>query len=243
MGASAGLFDEETFRFGHRDMSGVSIRLVRCLDRKLDFIADIPDEGRVLDIGCGMAPYSGYFRRFRPDIELDIQDLSQSLGNKVREFHVCDIASDPLPFRNGFFDGVYSSHVIEHLGNYGNIEKFIKESFRGLGPGGNGYIETPSIRSLKMPSLSIFPWEKSGPINFYDDPTHNLFVDRQEMSDVLMRNNFIIKRAGIYRNWMIASMIIPLPALAFFIPRRYTAATIKHVVGWSQYWIVEKSKA
>jgi len=218
---------------------------MRHLDRKLDFLAGIPAGGRVLDIGCGNMPYLGYFHRFRGDVEfygVDVRDLSEALPAGVREFHVCDITSDNLPFPDAYFDGFYSSHVVEHLGTYENISAFLRESMRVVAPGGRGYLETPSARSLRMPSWSAFPWEKSGPINFYDDPTHNLFVEERKMSDLLARNDCTIHREGIYRNWMIAGMILPLPVMAFLIPRRYTAAIVKHVVGWSRFWIVEKRK-
>ncbi len=67
--------------------------------------------------------------------------------------YFCVGKAESLPFRNGFFDLVISSAVLEHVGD---IEETIREMFRVLKPGGKIYHEIPNYLFPVEPHYKIF---------------------------------------------------------------------------------------
>lgn len=73
-----------------------------------------------LDVGCGSFPSGDV------NCDLFIKDIGHRTGStkimggtlepkKIKNFLICDVQH--LPFKNGVFGEVYSSHVIEHVDN------------------------------------------------------------------------------------------------------------------------------
>ena len=83
---------------------------------------------KVLDIGCG------YTANKNATVIADVQDLSNFYLNKT----FVKINDKKLPFKNGEFDFVIASHVIEHVEDF---SFFIKELERVAK---KGYIELPT---------------------------------------------------------------------------------------------------
>lgn len=97
--------------------------------RVLDYLTNvvIPKDARVLDIGPGHAPFK------RADVAVDFVDVP-GVSNLVK----CDLANEPLPFKDKEFDFVYARHILEDMYNPFTL---IKEMQR---VGKAGYIECPS---------------------------------------------------------------------------------------------------
>ena len=83
---------------------------------------------KVLDIGCG------YTANKNATVIADVQDLSNFYLNKT----FVKITDKKLPFKDGEFDFVIASHVIEHVEDF---SFFIKELERVAK---KGYIELPT---------------------------------------------------------------------------------------------------
>ena len=72
---------------------------------------------RVLDIGCGDGGLTHIMaERFGRVVGIDInRDAIESARSRFNDARfICCLAND-IPFRDGFFDGAYSFHTLEHL--------------------------------------------------------------------------------------------------------------------------------
>jgi SAM-dependent methyltransferase len=74
-------------------------------------------------------------------VDIDEAALKKAVGRGVKVFKA-DLNSDPLPFKDGFFDAVLMEEVIEHLVNPDNA---IREAFRVLKAGGLLLLSTPNL--------------------------------------------------------------------------------------------------
>lgn len=106
---------------------------------------------KILDAGCGM----GWFGKNKPNKSVEVWGIDTNkdeikIAKKYEHARVGNIRH--LPYRNGFFDGVLASHIIEHIPE--NID-VVKEFYRVLRKGGLLVAESPS------------PWHGA-----WDDPTH-----------------------------------------------------------------------
>ena len=102
---------------------------------------------------------------------------------------------------------------------------------------GKLYLETPHSKSLCFPSLSLFSTD-SGPINFYDDPTHIRPFSEAALYSLLSKY-FHITRIRCYRN---ITLLIMSPFLLLFglVSRRLLVLGVHHLFGWSVYAICAK---
>lgn len=103
---------------------------------RLRAVLRIDDRERVLDAGGGHNP----FRRADVIVDFDMRDGVHRDGGQVPEdlkdrYVVADIQA--LPFRDGAFDFIFCSHVLEHVPD---PERACRELMR---VGKRGYIETP----------------------------------------------------------------------------------------------------
>lgn len=96
------------------------------------------------------------------DLAKEAKELSEDL-----DIEVADIGKEPLPYKEGSFDVVFSKSLIEHLTNPENL---INEAYRVLKPGGRLITMTPD-------------WESVHKI-FYEDYTHKTPFTRQSLQDI-----------------------------------------------------------
>lgn len=108
--------------------------------------------GVVLDAGSGDG---GWLRRLLPEakqlISVDLFDAGAGSTEGV-EFHLSNLARDPLPCATDSVDYVTALEVIEHLAN---PRHFIAEAFRVLKPQARMLISTPCNDCLTS-RLSLF---------------------------------------------------------------------------------------
>ena len=112
---------------------GVLINPFYIIRRKLVLnVKDIANRyqgGRLLDLGCGSKPYEHLFsvdEYIGVDIEISGHDHRLSKIDKYYDGKV-------IPFRDGYFDIVFSSEVFEHVFN---LKDILNEINRVLKPGG-----------------------------------------------------------------------------------------------------------
>ena len=134
-----------------------------------DIVRHFPSDGRVLDLGCGSGWLSKHLAHY---VGLDDRrDRSDGPGRRVQ----ADV-HQPLPFRDGTFDGVIMKDVIEHL-----RDPFAPtaEVVRVLKPGGRVFVSAPDAQR----------W-------MWDDYTHVRPYTRKGMRRLLEDAGLRVERVG-----------------------------------------------
>ena len=82
-----------------------------------DAIPDSPDPIKILDIGT--TPFTLFIKETHPHYEVATLDLTDLMGTRCKqkgiELRVCDLANQPIPFEDDYFDVVIFAEVFEHL--------------------------------------------------------------------------------------------------------------------------------
>lgn len=109
--------------------------LIHSINRRI--AESLPYSGRVVDLGCGSAPYR----------ELILQKADEYIGvdwdgsaHDLRHVDVTADLTEPLPFEDDYADTVVSFQVMEHLPD---TALFLNECHRILRPGGRLFITVP----------------------------------------------------------------------------------------------------
>lgn len=110
---------------------------------------------KILDIGCGTGFWLEFIAQRKKNIQLVGIDLLGDCFDKricKRHSQIKFIRADALqlPFKDEGFDLVYSLDVIEHFSTEKDVNRFLKEAYRVLRPGGLLVIQTPNRRRLSM---------------------------------------------------------------------------------------------
>ncbi len=101
----------------------------------------LPENARVLEIGCGTGQHSAALARLYPGWNIIATDSSEDSVHEARELMSVNTLSAQvqhadlleLPFHDSTFDLVFGDHVIAHVPN---IDLALRECFRVLKPGG-----------------------------------------------------------------------------------------------------------
>lgn len=89
----------------------------------IDF-GEINNATRVLDLGCGTgnvaSRLSGFLKADIIGLDRSVQMLNRARGKSV-EVLAAELDENGLPFRDGSFDAVISTYVIQHINNHGRL--------------------------------------------------------------------------------------------------------------------------
>lgn len=121
------------------------------------FITSIPQNGRVLDLGCGKGKTIRLIQAFRPDVQIDACDLTdmQPFLPPGIHFVKCEAGAAADYFPAGTYDAIFNEHVIEHI-VYPN--SMIAACMTLLKSGGRVFIETPNWTRLFVPFSPHYFW-------------------------------------------------------------------------------------
>ena len=127
----------------------------------------------MLEIGCGRCEMLQNFKTL--GLQVKGTDLSPEAPNfcKDIDIKVSNIEEEPLPYQDNSFDIIYSKSVLEHL-YY--PEKYIKEAYRVLKPGGI--------------ILTLVPDWEANYKTYFDDYTHRTPFTKISLHDILKIHNF-----------------------------------------------------
>jgi SAM-dependent methyltransferase len=109
------------------------------------WVAKLPSDGLILDIGCGMGTWMEISSRYGGRVVgLDVDEqvcsiASARVGNKCAG--IVMYAGGIFPFKENSFQGAYAHEVIEHVSD---DAEFITEAYRVLKDGGSVILTTPN---------------------------------------------------------------------------------------------------
>ncbi|MDP3296464.1 MAG: class I SAM-dependent methyltransferase [Thermodesulfovibrionia bacterium] len=207
---------------------------------KLQWIVSRLKEGSLLlDIGCGEGTLKGTLRKIgvAKDMKIYGVDVRLPAVERFYQFHRLDLSKEKLPFSDNFFDCVIIHHVLEHLPNPVEV---IEDTCRVLKVGGILYVETPSTRSLYLPSLRPSANDDS-PINFFDDPSHLRPYNKCSLSRLCKGVGLTIESMGLHPDYA-RSLMSPIYIIHGLITlnRGKIARGLRSLLGWNIYTIAVK---
>jgi len=204
------------------------------LDTRAQFVAQLPRQATLLDLGSSDGETLGHFAELRPDLRFFAADKFGKPDSypKGCQFSRLDFESEPLPWSNDSMDAVTCMHLLEHMRDPALL---LREICRVLKPGGRVYFETPHPTSLDLPSLRNS--KMTFTMNFHDDPTHVQLVRLESLAEQLRANGLRVGRSGVSRNWLFA---VAHPLFACLPPSRQKYTAQVHWIGWSACLIASK---
>ncbi|MBI2472864.1 MAG: class I SAM-dependent methyltransferase [Planctomycetes bacterium] len=154
-------------------------RILKCIEG---------ENGRLLEIACSVAPWLEDFVHYK-DIPLyigcDISHFALRVGMLSQNYSKSKFLqchAEQLPFKNGSFEIIVASEVMEHLKN---PESLCNEAFRILR--GNGVF----IVSLPM---HVVDQHNITDTSDFGDFTHNpSFPNFKQLKDLFLRTNFVVE--------------------------------------------------
>jgi SAM-dependent methyltransferase len=110
---------------------------------------------RLLEIGTGSGAIASHFGGLaHPRFDVDAVDvIDQRRVFAGYRFRL--VAGVELPYEDGSFDVVLSNHVLEHVGEWADQAKHLREISRVLSPRGVAYLASPNRWQLVEPHFHV----------------------------------------------------------------------------------------
>jgi len=215
-------------RRGLKRLVAFDDRFLLVLKELEEFIDGFSNERKIkiLDTACGDGVYQSLLDKQRRErIEFYGVDISsKQLGKAKRLFNSLkqvDLDSQPLPFKDGFFDYVICSEILEHLFY---PEKLLSEIKRVLKKNGVVLVTVPNLGALQV-RCGIFFSGFSPMVNYSFNKPHIRFFSAKDMFNLFKDAGLDCIRwfgAGslLFAKWN-AGFYLPMPRLFQVVGNRY----------------------
>jgi SAM-dependent methyltransferase len=170
----------------------------------ITFIKALPQNARVLDVGCGAGKTIRVIKTFRPDVTIlgtDISDVRAILPHDV-EFTQGSAEDLGTMYPAESFDAVICQHLIEHLIFPMPLTEGI---LKVLKPGGMLFIETPNWTRMFAPFAHFF---------FFNDYTHVHIYTPFSLRRLLLEFEFTVNQVVTVSSCVWFPKPIPKSAIA-----------------------------
>ena len=160
---------------------------------------------KILDIGCGRGEFlKGFMKCGLEGYAVDQSDTVLKYLPNI-PFKKANIENEGIPYKDNFFDIVYSKSVIEH---FYNPDKLVQEMFRVLKPGGIAITLCPS-------------WEYNYKI-YFEDYTHRSPFMKSSLRDIMIINGFQNVKVDFFRQlpilWRKKYLVLLSEMTRIFLP-------------------------
>jgi 2-polyprenyl-3-methyl-5-hydroxy-6-metoxy-1,4-benzoquinol methylase len=170
------------------------------LKKACAMFAEETERGRLLDVAAGSGLAAEVLAA--QGWEVAALDLSEELLDQIRargieDARLHDLASGPLPYRDGSFRAVFAGEIIEHLVD---TDSFLADIYRVLAPGGMVVITTPNLASLenrvrllfgRYPMWLEYDLSDQGHVRAYTVPTLKKHLRRRGFTVERVRGNWV----------------------------------------------------
>ncbi len=128
------------------------------IDRFCWIAYELKDCKKVLDIGTGTGLFLSLMNElghecYAVDIVDNTNEFPWVLKEKIKEFKLCNVEADQLPWQDKFFDGVVCCQALEHF-THSHLPA-VKEMYRVLRKGGILELDVPNIVCFRNRSRLI----------------------------------------------------------------------------------------
>jgi SAM-dependent methyltransferase len=139
----------------------------------------VPENGAVLDLGCGYGEFINNIRAKKKHA-IDLNPDAQKFLAEDVSLHL-QLADDPWNLPNESLDVVFTSNFFEHLRTKEQLAAIFQQTLRCLKPGGRIICLGPNIAALKG--------------NYWDFWDHFLPLTDKSLSEGLEVNGFQVERS------------------------------------------------
>lgn len=199
--------DDATKDAWDRNWKGVSMERVmeifeypRVKENVELFVSSLPKGKKILEGGCGLAPYVIHFSRLGYEmvgVDYNTAPLERAASFK-KDLRLCTADVELLPFKDNSFGGYLSLGVIEHF--TGGPEKAIREARRVLEPGGCFVVKVPRATIFDRAVYPLTLVKKNRTIRklFGRAPAEAHYWEQHfkvsELKGLLENNGFLVER-------------------------------------------------
>ncbi len=170
---------------------------------RLRFLKALRPEAKVIDVGAGgggLITWKEWLEPVRNDLKLYAVDMIKSdLFEHYTGYLICNLDEEVMNFEPSFFDAAVLSHVLEHIAD---PDRLMRELRGLLQPGGEMYVEVPTLESMDFPSRREFlnAGIPVSTVNFFDDSTHRRTFSFNELRTIAEGAGFKVVEGGRVRN-------------------------------------------
>lgn len=164
-------------------------------------LQQIPQGGKILDLGCGIGGFTKQIKLWRPDCEvygIDFSEVAIQINkDKIPNINfLCEDVESGLSLPDNFFDVVFMRHVLEYVES---PDRFVKEAMRVLKSGGLAYVVTMFLANRNPEYNNCFTTDSLSMMFFdYSNQMDVFHAIKGQSGNAWNATIFLVKNKEVY---------------------------------------------